>query len=145
MTMRAYSMYSEVKIKGLHLLIWVAAMLLMLSSASASSAVSDSTKMELDGKMSMKKSDVMYLTMDVEVPLSVGQIVEMQKHVEKKQNGFSLTMWLVVATVEVLEVDANTAQVKLIKEESVIYVNDEKRAHFEDKMVIKLTWMEPEQ
>jgi hypothetical protein len=143
--MRAYSMYSEVKIKGLHLLIWVAAMLLMLSSASASSAVSDSTKMELDGKMSMKKSDVMYLTMDVEVPLSVGQIVEMQKHVEKKQNGFSLTMWLVVATVEVLEVDANTAQVKLIKEESVIYVNDEKRAHFEDKMVIKLTWMEPEQ
>lgn len=145
MTMRAYSMYSEVKIKGRHLLIWVAAMLLMLSSASASSAVSDSTKMELDGKMSMKKSDVMYLTMDVEVPLSVGQIVEMQKHVEKKQNGFSLTMWLVVATVEVLEVDANTAQVKLIKEESVIYVNDEKRAHFEDKMVIKLTWMEPEQ
>lgn len=145
MTMRAYSMYSEVKIKGRHLLIWVAAMLLMLSSASASSAVSDSTKMELDGKMSMKKSDVMYLTMDVEVPLSVGQIIEMQKYVEKKQNSFSLTMWLVVATVEVLEVDANTAQVKLIKEESVIYVNDEKRAHFEDKMVIKLTWMEPEQ
>jgi hypothetical protein len=145
MTMRAYSMYSEVKIKGRHLLIWVAAMLLMLSSVSASSAVSDSTKMELDGKMSMKKSDVMYLTMDVEVPLSVGQIIEMQKYVEKKQNSFSLTMWLVVATVEVLEVDANTAQVKLIKEESVIYVNDEKRAHFEDKMVIKLTWMEPEQ
>jgi hypothetical protein len=143
--MRAYSMYSEVKIKGRHLLIWVAAMLLMLSSVSASSAVSDSTKMELDGKMSMKKSDVMYLTMDVEVPLSVGQIIEMQKYVEKKQNSFSLTMWLVVATVEVLEVDANTAQVKLIKEESVIYVNDEKRAHFEDKMVIKLTWMEPEQ
>jgi hypothetical protein len=138
-------MYSEVKIKGRHLLIWVAAMLLMLSSVSASSAVSDSTKMELDGKMSMKKSDVMYLTMDVEVPLSVGQIIEMQKYVEKKQNSFSLTMWLVVATVEVLEVDANTAQVKLIKEESVIYVNDEKRAHFEDKMVIKLTWMEPEQ
>lgn len=141
--MRAYSMYSEVKIKGRHLLIWLAAMFLMATTASASSAVTDSTKMELEGQLALKKGDMMYLTMNSDVPLAIGQVIEMQKYVEKKKEGFSLTMWLVVATVEVVEIDANTTKVKMIKEESVVYVNGEKRNHFEEQMKIKLTWMEP--
>lgn len=105
----------------------------------------------LEGTVVKRNGNVVTLYTDAtegDAP-AAGTKADMSKHFEEKFGNMNMSGWLGVATVEIVRMDKEITEVRIIKEKSEITVNDEKVDHFKVGKRMKIEWPaqveEPEQ
>ncbi len=109
------------------------------------SFIKDSVIHEVTGVIVNKNKAVVKLKMDQtdSLPLK-DQSGILSKYFENKIGNMNLTGWLTIADIKILSVAGNEIKVLVEKEQSVTYVNGEKKNHFKPGNKIKITWKTPE-
>lgn len=107
--------------------------------------IKDSITHEATGVIVNKNQAIIKLKMDQtdSLPLK-DQTCVLSKYFENKFGNMNLSGWLTIADIKVISIEGADVKVLVEKEQSVTYINGEKKNHFKPGNKIKISWKTPE-